>query len=251
MVIDRRNQRPLSIIEKLLARAYSRRFAARSALGALMVVIATVAPRRVARGQDIRARDLALIEASGRGDLIAVETLLSQEASISARGPNGVTALIAAAYRNHIGVAQRLIAAGADVDVQDDSRQSAYLIATSEGYVELLDLTLAAGADVRRTDSYNGTGLIRAADRGHVEIIRRLLTTSIDIDHVNRLGWTALLEAIILGDGGQRHTEVVRLLVAAGANVDIADGHGVSPLAHARRGGFTEIVAILERAGAR
>jgi ankyrin repeat protein len=234
-----------------LARAYSRRFTARGALGALVVVIATAFPRRIVRGEDIRARDLALIEASGRGDSIAVEMLLSQGASVSARGPNGVTSLIAAAYRNHIGIAQRLIAAGADVDVQDDSRQSAYLIATSEGYVELLDVTLAAGADVRRTDSYNGTGLIRAADRGHVEIIRRLLMTLIDVDHINRLGWTALLEAIILGDGGQRHTEVVRLLVAAGANVDIADGHGVSPLAHARRRGFAEIVAILERAGAR
>ena len=75
--------------------------------------------------------------------------------------------------------------------------------------------------------------------------------TAIDLDHVNRLGWTALLEAIILGDGGARHTEVVRLLVAAGADVDIADANGVSPLAHARRRGFAEIAAILERGGAK
>jgi uncharacterized protein len=150
-----------------------------------------------------------------------------------------------------VDTARALVAAGADVNVQDRTQQSAFLIATSEGSVELLRLTLDAGADVRRLDSFNGTGLIRAADRGHVEVIRELLRTDIDVDHVNRLGWTALLEAIILGDGGPRHTEVARLLVEAGANVNLADRDGVTPLAHARRRGHTNIVALLEAAGAR
>ena len=57
-------------------------------------------------------------------------------------------------------------------------------------------------------------------------------------------------EAIILGDGGPRYVEVVRLLVAGGANVNLADGSGVTPLAHARQRGFTEIIDILEGAGA-
>jgi ankyrin repeat protein len=147
-------------------------------------------------------------------------------------------------------VAQVLIEAGADVNKQDITKQSAYLISTSDGYLELLQLTLAAGADVHSLDSYNGTGLIRAADRGHVEIILELLETDIDIDHINRLGWTALLEAIILGDGGPRHTEVVRLLVEAGADVSQTDGGGVSPLEHARMRGFEEIITILESAEA-
>jgi ankyrin repeat protein len=138
------------------------------------------------------------------------------------------------------------VRAGADVNRQDRTQQSAFLIATSDGYVDLLRLTIEAGADVHRTDSYHGTGLIRAADRGHVEIVRELLKTPIRIDHVNRLGWTALLEAIILGDGGPRHTEVVRLLVEAGANVNIADSAGVTPLAHARTRGFASIVNLLE-----
>ena len=195
--------------------------------------------------------DQALIAAAGQGDLAVVKQLLAQGASVTAHNERGVTALIAAAYQNHVAVAQALIAAGADVNVQDDTRQSAYLIPTADGYVELLDVTLAAGADVHRTDSYNGTGLIRAADRGHVEIIERLLKTDIKVDHVNRLGWTALLEAIILGDGGPRHTEVVRLLVAAKADVNLADSQGVTPLAHAKRRGFTEIVNILQAAGAK
>ena len=81
--------------------------------------------------------------------------------------------------------------------------------------------------------------------------MERLLETEVEIDHVNRLGWTALLEAIILGGGDQGHTEVVRLLVAAGADVNLADGDGVTPLAHARRQGYDEIAAILQRSGGR
>jgi ankyrin repeat protein len=199
------------------------------------------------------ARDRALIGAAGAGDAGEVQRLLAAGAGVTAADERGVTALIAAAYRDHLPVARLLLEAGADPDVQDATRQSAYLISTSEGSLELLRLTLAHGADVRRKDSYNGTGLIRAADRGHHEIIQELLQTDLaqEIDHVNRLGWTALLEAIILGDGGPRHTECVRLLLQAGANPNLADGQRVTPLAHARRKGHGAMVALLQQAGGR
>ncbi|MCL4861518.1 MAG: ankyrin repeat domain-containing protein [Caldilineaceae bacterium] len=194
--------------------------------------------------------EMALITAAERGDLDTVQQLLAAGAVVDARDGRGRTALIAAAYGNHVEVAAALIAAGADVNLKDNTQQSAYLIPTADGHLELLRLTLANGADVHSTDSYNGAGLIRAADRGHVEIIEELLKTEINVDHVNRLGWTALLEAIILGDGGPRHTEVVRLLVEAGADVNLADGQGVTPLAHAQQRGFQPIVEILQAAGA-
>jgi len=160
--------------------------------------------------------------------------------------------LIAAAYANDVDAARKLIDAGADVNAKDDTVQSAYLIATSEVGDDpaLLELTLANGADVRSLDSYNGTGLIRAADRGYTTIVARLLETDIEVDHVNLLGWTALLEAIILGGGDPAHTEVVRQLVEAGADVNLADGQGVPPLAHAEQSGYDRMVEILRDAGA-
>ena len=89
------------------------------------------------------------------------------------------------------------------------------------------------------------------AYRGHVAMVRALVRTDIDVDHVNNLGWTALLEAVILGEGGPPHQEIVRALVAAGADVDLADRDGVTPLAHARERGYAEIARTLEAAGAR
>ena len=195
--------------------------------------------------------NMALIIAAREGNVGSVKNLLAQGASVHATDAHGATALIAAAYQNHVEIAKLLIEAGADVNVKDNTQQSAYLIPTADGHLKLLQLMLETGGDVHSLDSYKGTGLIRAADRGHVEIIEELLKTDIAVDHVNRLGWTALLEAIILGDGGPRHTEVVRLLVEAGADVNLADGNGVTPLAHARQRGFEKIIVILENAGAR
>ena len=54
-----------------------------------------------------------------------------------------------------------------------------------------------------------------------------------------------MLEAVILGDGGPRHQEIVRILLAAGATRAIADKDGVTPLQHAQRKGHRELAAIL------
>jgi hypothetical protein len=137
------------------------------------------------------------------------------------------------------------------VNAQDDIRNSAFLLAGARGHLEILKLTLAAGADLKSTNRYGGTALIPACHYGHVETVRELLRTKIDVDHVNNLGWTALLEAVILGDGGAAHTEIVRLLLAAKANPNIADGQGVTPLAHARNRGYTAIAKLIEQAGGR
>jgi ankyrin repeat protein len=76
-------------------------------------------------------------------------------------------------------------------------------------------------------------------------VVRTLVAAGAPLDHVNNLGWTALLEAVILGDGGPRHVAVLRILLEAGATVDLADRQGVTPLAHARARGFDEMARIL------
>lgn len=158
---------------------------------------------------------------------------------------------MAATQRNQIEIARFLIQEGADVNAKDFIQDTPYLCAAAEGRTAILKMAIAAGADLKDVNRYPGTGLIPAAHRGHVENVKLLLATNIDKDHINNLGWTALLEAVILGDGGARHTEIVRLLAQAGANINIADRDGVTPLAHVKRRSFSAMVNILSAAAAR
>lgn len=193
-----------------------------------------------------------LIQAAERGDAALVQQLLREGADLNGRDARGRTPIMAATHANKPAIVKILIQAGADINLQNEIKDNPFLYAGAEGLLDVLKLLIDAGADTRITNRFGGTALIPAAERGHVEVVQELLTrTDVKIDHVNNLGWTALLEAVILGDGGPRRTEVVRLLIAAGANVNIADGRGVSPLAHARQRGYTQMIALLERAGAR
>jgi uncharacterized protein len=81
--------------------------------------------------------------------------------------------------------------------------------------------------------------------------VRTLIDAGAPLDHVNNLGWTALIESIVLGDGGMRHTAVLKDLVAAGANVNLGDRSGDTPLTLAKKRGLGEMAKILEAAGAR
>jgi ankyrin repeat protein len=196
-------------------------------------------------------RDAGLIDGARRGDAAVVRKLIGEGASVQARDGRGATALLAATHGNHVEAARLLIAAGADVNARDNIEDTPFLYAGAEGRNAILKMTLAAGADLKSTNRYGGTALIPAAHHGHPETVKILLATKIDKDHVNKLGWTALLEAVILGDGGKTHTEIVRLLAEAGANPNIADRDGVTPLAHAKKRGYRAMIAILEKAGAK
>jgi len=192
-----------------------------------------------------------LIAAAGRGDVATIRRLLAAGAPVDARDGAGRTALLSATQADEVEAARVLVEAGADVNAKDNIEDSPFLYAGAEGRVEILKLTLAHGADLRSTNRYGGVALIPACHHGHPEAVRVLLATDIDVDHVNKLGWTALLETIILSDGGATHVGILKQLVAAGADVNLADRDGVTPLAHARARGFREMVAILEEAGAR
>ncbi len=176
--------------------------------------------------------------------------MLGHGVDVDSRDAQGRTAVTAAVYADDLETVETLIEAGADVDIQDDMRTNALLATGETGNAEILRAVLRADPDLTRTNRFGGTALIPAADRGHVEVVQELVRTAIDLDHVNDLGWTALLEAVILGDGGAAHQEIVRILVDAGADIEIADRDGVTPLDHARHSGYAEITQILSRPGA-
>ena len=187
--------------------------------------------------------------AAAQGSVAEIRRLAESHADLNARDRNGRTPLHVAAFQGHGAAAGALIAAGADPGLLDNQRYDAVTIASVRDDVPTLKALLAAGASAKLTTSiYDGTALIAAAHLGHDAIVSELIRAGAPLDHVNNLGWTALIEAVILGDGGTRHTETVRALVDAGAGLGIADRQGMTPLQHAKARGYGAIAAILEAA---
>ena len=189
-----------------------------------------------------------LFAAAIKGDVNEIKRLLAQGANPNMRDENGRTPLHVAGHFGQYDAARALLAGKADVNALDKQRYDLITIAAVRDDAKMIRVALEGGGNPKAiTSPYEGTALIAAAHLGHVDVVKTLIEAKAPLDHVNNLGWTALLEAIILGDGGVNHTEVVRLLVAAGAKISLADRGGVTPLEHAKRRGYAQIVAILER----
>ena len=196
---------------------------------------------------ETRTVDNRLHNAARHDDVSTLEQLLAQGARLDNRDEQGRTALLVATHGNQLAAAKALIEAGADVNAKDNIDDSPYLYAGARGLNDILRLTLLHGADLKSTNRYGGTALIPAAERGHVETVQMLIDAGVDVNHLNRLHWTALMEAVVLGDGGPRHVEIVRRLLAAGADRQIADKDGVTALEHARQRGYRQMEMLLAR----
>ena len=188
-----------------------------------------------------------LHQAAHSGDMVTLKRHIAEGADLEARDGNGRTPLHVAAFASRYDAVRVLIKSGADPNALDDQTYDIVTIASVPDDLEMVDLALNLGASAGNTTSpYDGTALIAAAHLGHFEVVERLIAGGAPLNHVNNLGWTALMEAVVLGDGGQNHVKTVRVLVAAGADKEISDNYGVKPIGHARVRGYREIVAILE-----
>ena len=188
-----------------------------------------------------------ILELVQHNDIEGVAKALESGADVNTQDNSRRSLLLVATSNQQTDMAKLLIKHGADVNQQARNLDSPFLYAGASGQTELVKLFLENGARFDIFNRYNGSALIPACERGHVETARLLANTqNYPINHVNRLGWTALMEAIVLGDGSEKYQQIVQILKAAGANLDIADHDGVTPLEHAQNRGFWEIVRILK-----
>lgn len=192
-----------------------------------------------------------LLAAVSSGNLAEVSRLIAAGTDLEQRDGQGQTPLLRAVAGNHVAVAKALLAAGASLNAQAANQDTPWLLAGASGRSEIVAAMLPLKPDLSLRNRYGGDALIPACERAHVETVKLLLTSGIDVNHVNNLGWTCLLEIVILGDGGPRHQQVAKLVLDAGANPNLADKDGVSPLAHARKRGQSEVAKLITAAGGR
>jgi ankyrin repeat protein len=224
----------------------------RLCVGAGALAMAVLGWHGAAMGQtSFDAAGQALIRSVQSGATSEAIRLIEERAPLDHRDDSGQTALLLAVAGNHVEIARRLIEAGADINAQARNQDTPWLLAGARGRAEIIALMLPRKPDLTIRNRFGGNALIPACERAHVEAVKLLLTAGIDVDHVNNLGWTCLLEIVILGDGGPRHQEVTRLVLAAGADPNLADREGVTPLAHARRKGQAEVASLIAAAGGR
>lgn len=199
------------------------------------------------REDKVESTSVNIIDAVKNNQPVLVEKALKEGANVNTKDSNKRSLLLIATISGATDTAKLLVHYGADVNQQDDKLDSPFLYAGATGQTELVKLYLAHGARFDIFNRYYGTALIPASERGHVETVRLLANTKdFPVNHVNRLGWTALMEAVILGNGGTKHQKTVQILKDAGADLNIPDHDGRTPLQHAKSLGFKEIVKILE-----
>jgi ankyrin repeat protein len=190
-----------------------------------------------------------LRSAASRGDHAAVRRLIAQKAPLDAKDSEGRTALLLAVAGGHTEAGLALIDAGADIDAVASNMDTPWLLAGARGRTALLQRMWPKGPNLKLRNRFGGSALIPACHYEHLETVRFLLTTRIDVNLVNNLGWTCLLEIVILTNGGPVAASITQLVLEAGADPNIRDKEGVSPLQHARKRGFKEIARLIAAKG--
>jgi ankyrin repeat protein len=84
----------------------------------------------------------------------------------------------------------------------------------------------------------------RACEDGDIETVRSLLGRGADINIIDESGSTPLIYAISYGEKSQAHKDVIKLLLKEGANLDIIDGDGLTVLMSAASRGDMENVRL-------
>lgn len=228
-----------------------RNLVAAAALG-LVAVAGHPAMAQTAPGASEAAAYTGLHAAAQKGDVAKIDRLAAARADLNARDGNGRTPLHVAVFAKQRDAVRALVRAGADINLLDKDRYDGVTMASVADDEETLRVLLASGASARLvTSRYDGTALIAAAHLGHDGVVKQLIAAGAPLDHVNNLHWTAAIESVVLGDGGPRHQETLRALIAAGANLQLGDRQGNTPLQLAKARGYREMEQMLVKAGAR
>ena len=156
--------------------------------------------------------------------------------------------LVAAAQLGDQEEVEQILETGVDVDYLADNGCTALMMAVTYGFPQLVDYLLEWNADVNLAclrDPHE-TPLIMAASSFFVDdrpaLIARLVEAGADLEVADKNGNTPLLATMTLGEG---YKDAVVTLLDFGADVSVRDSDGNTALMLAIQGGYDEIARLL------
>lgn len=209
----------------------------------------------------------ALHWAAYHDDLDSADLLIRAGAKVNAANDLGVTPLWMACENGSEAMVRRLLAAGANPNAKLTLGETALMVASRIGNPAVIEQLLAKGADINAHAARGQTALMWAAAQEHPEAVKALLAHHPDI-HARSEAWTDVMavaphgsleynraiphgsDTAILFAARVGNLAAVKLLVAAGANVDDIDSWGISATEFAAHSGFTDLVEFLVDKGA-
>ncbi|XP_023232143.1 ankyrin repeat domain-containing protein 29-like isoform X1 [Centruroides sculpturatus] len=186
----------------------------------------------------------ALFFAAQGGYLDIVQLLLKYKAPVDTPSMDGGTPLLVACQCNQLDIVQELYNHGANINIQMSDKATPLFVAAQNGHLKIVSFLLGLSADVnaRRTDG--ATPLWIACQMGHTAVVRELLEKDAEVDATRLDGATPLFKAAHKG-----YSEIVELLIKRGASLGLLK-NGESALHTAALFDHLPIVKILIAAGA-
>jgi ankyrin repeat protein len=221
----------------------------------------------------LRGGETALMTAARTGKVDAVKALLARGAAVDARLPQGgQTALVWATADGHFAVVEALLAAGADFKTPLASGFTPMLFAVRGGHTNIVLALLKAGVDVnepaqppRNVHKFlrkGASALTTAVENGHFELAALLIDLGADPNDM-RSGFTPLHilswirkpdrgedegDPVPEGSGNLTSEQLIRRLVAKGANVNAQLTGGPSGGGRINRKGCTPFMLAADTA---
>ncbi|XP_060802351.1 ankyrin repeat and KH domain-containing protein 1 isoform X4 [Amyelois transitella] len=187
-----------------------------------------------------------LMEAASAGHVDIVRLLLAHGADVNAVSGSGNTPLMYACAGGHEECVRALLENGANVEDHNENGHTPLMEAASAGHVGVAKILLDHGAGINtHSNEFKESALTLACYKGHLDMVRFLLAAGADREHKTDEMHTALMEASMDG-----HVEVARLLLDSGAQVNMPTDSFESPLTLAACGGHVELAMLLLERGA-
>ncbi|KAK0647017.1 ankyrin repeat-containing domain protein, partial [Cercophora newfieldiana] len=190
-----------------------------------------------------------LVSAATNGHLEVVDLLLEKDADVNLPGQNKTSPIRAALQGGHSEVAELLIRDGRFYVSSND--WTPLNSAAGQGFLKVVRLLLQKGADLNKRDANECTALYLASANGHDKVVKRLLSEaerrkadpnelikSLEIAPAS--GVTPLIAAATEG-----HSQVVRLLLDKGTNLDAVGEGKETALKGAIKNGHADVIKLL------